>query len=114
LRDYRKPAFNQGVEHNAKRPPNAKATKIWLKNHPEFDETWLKTLIAADPSILGLGDLVLKETERMQPKAGRLDLLFQDSEIDKRYEVELMLGRVDESHIIRCIEYWEIERRLRR
>jgi hypothetical protein len=104
LRDYRKPAFNQGVNM-----PNAlqyaKATKIWLKNHPEFDETWLKTLIAADPSILGLGDLVLKETERMQPKAGRLDLLFQDSEIDKRYEVELMLGRVDESHIIRCIEY---------
>src|SRR5713226_5740146 len=89
----------------------AKATKIWLKDHPEFDEAWLRNVIAADPSILGLGDLVLKETERMQPKAGRLDLLFQDSEIDKRYEVEIMLGRVDESHIIRCIEYWEIERK---
>lgn len=47
----------------------------------------------------------------MQPKAGRLDLLFQDSEIDKRYEVEIMLGRIDESHIIRCIEYWDIERK---
>jgi hypothetical protein len=89
----------------------AKATKIWLKDHPEFDEAWLRNVIAADPSILGLGDLVLKETERMQPKAGRLDLLFQDSEIDKRYEVEIMLGRVDESHIIRCIEYWDIERK---
>ena len=89
----------------------AKATKIWLKDHPEFDEAWLRNVIAADASILGLGDLVLKETERMQPKAGRLDLLFQDSEIDKRYEVEIMLGRVDESHIIRCIEYWDIERK---
>lgn len=89
----------------------AKATKVWLKDHPEFDEAWLRNVIAADPSILGLGELVLKETERMQPKAGRLDLLFQDSEIDKRYEVELMLGRVDESHIIRCIEYWDIERK---
>ena len=89
----------------------AKATKIWLKDHTEFDEAWLRNVIAADPSILGLGDLVLKETERMQPKAGRLDLLFQDSEIDKRYEIEIMLGRVDESHIIRCIEYWDIERK---
>lgn len=69
----------------------------------------LREVIANDPSILGLGDLVLKETERMQPKAGRLDILLQDSEIDKRYEVEIMLGRVDESHIIRCIEYWDIE-----
>jgi hypothetical protein len=89
----------------------AKATKVSLKDHPEFDEAWLRNVIAADPSILGLGDLVLKETERMQPKAGRLDLLLQDSEIDKRYEVEIMLGRVDESHIIRCIEYWDIERK---
>ncbi len=27
------------------------------------------------------------------------------------YEVEVMLGRVDETHIIRSIEYWDIERR---
>jgi hypothetical protein len=89
----------------------ARATKVSLKDHSEFDEAWLRDIIAKDPSILGLGDLVLKETERMQPKAGRLDLLFQDAEIDKRYEVEIMLGRVDESHIIRCIEYWDIERK---
>src|SRR6266436_1237788 len=90
----------------------AKAVKVSLKDHPEFDEAWLRDVIAKDPSILGLpGDLVLKDTERMQPKAGRLDLLLQDPEIDKRYEVEIMLGRVDESHIIRCIEYWDIERK---
>jgi hypothetical protein len=28
-----------------------------------------------------------------------------------RYEVEVMLGSLDESHIIRAIEYWDIERR---
>ncbi len=88
-----------------------KGSRVWLKDHPEFDEPWLRDIIANDPSILGLGDLVLKETERMQPKAGRLDILLQDSEIDKRYEVEIMLGRIDESHIIRCIEYWDIERK---
>jgi hypothetical protein len=32
-------------------------------------------------------------------------------ETEKRYEVELMLGAVDESHIIRCIEYWDEERK---
>src|SRR5579859_4530725 len=90
----------------------AKAAKIWLKDHPEFDEAWLRDVIAKDPSILGLpGELELKETERMQPRSGRLDLLLQDPEIEKRYEVEIMLGRVDESHIIRCIEYWDIERK---
>jgi hypothetical protein len=29
----------------------------------------------------------------------------------KRYEVELQLGSTDEAHIIRTIEYWDIERR---
>jgi|SRR5579863_2089531 len=90
----------------------ARATKVSLKDHPEFDEAWLRDVIAKDPSILGLpGELTLKDTERMQPKAGRLDLLLLDPEIDKRYEVEIMLGRVDESHIIRCIEYWDLERK---
>jgi hypothetical protein len=47
----------------------------------------------------------------MQPRAGRLDLLLQDSEGDRRYEVEVQLGSTDESHIIRTIEYWDIERK---
>jgi hypothetical protein len=34
-----------------------------------------------------------------------------DPEEELRYEVEIMLGTVDESHIIRTIEYWDIERR---
>src|SRR5262249_35899512 len=40
-----------------------------------------------------------------------LDLLLQDSETKRRYEVELQLGATDESHIIRAIEYWDIERK---
>lgn len=88
-----------------------KGLPIILKDHPEFDEFWVRDIIARDPSILGLGDLILKDKERLQPKAGRLDLLFEDPEINKRYEVELMLGKVDESHIIRAIEYWDIEQK---
>jgi hypothetical protein len=58
-----------------------------------------------------LGDLILKDKERKQPKAGRLDLLLQDPETDRRYEVEIQLGRTNETHIIRTVEYWDIERR---
>ena len=82
-----------------------------LKNHPDFSEKWVQELIANDPSILGLGDLVLRDRERVQPRAGRLDLLLQDPETKRRYEVELQLGSTDEAHIIRTIEYWDIERK---
>lgn len=86
-----------------------KPEKIFIKNHPLLNEKWVQDRIAEDPSILGLGDIVLRDRERPQPHAGRLDLLFQDSEIPKRYEVEIQLGTTDESHIIRTIEYWDIE-----
>lgn len=60
---------------------------------------------------MGLGELILKDKERIQPKGGRLDLLLQDSEATQRYEVEIQLGGTDESHIIRTIEYWDEERK---
>lgn len=76
-----------------------------------LNEAWVQREIAADPTILGLGDLILRDKERRQPGAGRLDLLLQDPETLKRYEVEVQLGATDESHIIRTIEYWDIERK---
>ena len=89
----------------------AKFETFQLKNHPELTEKWVQERIAEDPSILGLGDLILKDQERMQPRAGRLDLLLQDAEASQRYEVELQPGNSDESHIVRTIEYWDIERK---
>jgi hypothetical protein len=88
-----------------------KPERISLKSHPEFNEAWLQDRLADDPSLLGLGDLYLLDRERSQERAGRLDLLLSDPEQGRRFEVELMLGPTDESHIIRCIEYWDIERR---
>jgi hypothetical protein len=67
--------------------------------------------IAEDPSILGIGELILKDQERNQPGAGRLDLLFQDLDSNLRYEVEIQLGKTDECHIFRAIEYWDLERK---
>lgn len=88
-----------------------RAERIMLKAHPELSEKWVQEKIANDPAILGLGDLVLRGQERIHPKAGRLDLLLQERDTDRRYEVELQLGPTDESHIIRTIEYWDIERK---
>lgn len=88
-----------------------KPEKIDLLNHPDFNEKWVEDIIADDPSILGLGDLILKERQRTQPRAGRLDLLLQDADEERRYEVEVQLGKTDESHIIRTIEYWDNERK---
>ncbi|MCE5230656.1 hypothetical protein LLG95_13835 [bacterium] len=82
-----------------------------IRNHPELNERWVQDRIAEDPTMLGLGDIVLKDRERIQPRAGRLDLLLQDAEFSRRYEVEIQLGPTDESHIIRTIEYWDIERK---
>jgi len=84
---------------------------IQLADHPDYRESWVQQRIEEDPSILGLGELVVKAIEKIQPRAGRLDLLFQDPDEAHRYEVEIQLGPTDESHIIRTIEYWDIERR---
>lgn len=88
-----------------------KPEKLDLRKHPNLNESWLQDIIAKDPTIIGLGDLDLKDKERKQPNAGRLDLLLQDADVGKRYEVEIQLGKTDESHIIRTIEYWDIERK---
>ncbi len=87
-----------------------KSQAISLKNHPEYSEKWLQTHIVNDTGLLGLGDLTVKDVERRQPRAGRLDLLLSDPDSGTRYEVELQLGATDEAHIIRTIEYWDIEK----
>ncbi len=98
------PAGSKGMKYEP-------ITKLSLKSHPELSERWVQDRIAENPQILGLGDVVLKDKERIQPRAGRLDLLLQDAEASHRYEVEVQLGKTDESHIIRTIEYWDIERK---
>ena len=85
--------------------------QIQMRNHPELSEKWIQQLLVDDPSLLGLGEIDVKDEERRQPHAGRLDLLLSDADADTRYEVELQLGPTDESHIIRTIEYWDTEKR---
>ena len=82
-----------------------------MKEHPTLNERWLNERLQDDPSLLGLGDLQAISSERRQPSGGRLDLLLRDPESLARYEVEIQLGKTDESHLVRTIEYWDIERR---
>lgn len=84
---------------------------VSLKDHPDLTEKWLEDQIVENPSLLNLGEVEVRGRQRIQPRAGRLDLLLEDAESKKRYEVELQLGKTDESHIIRAIEYWDIERK---
>ena len=78
-----------------------------------LDEKWLQERIIEDPGLLGLGELEIAAREHRQPIGGRIDFLMRDSEAETYYEVEIMLGALNESHIIRTIEYWDIERQRR-
>ena len=77
--------------------------EISLKDHPELNEAWLQEVIANKPEILGLGDLIVKDKERIQPSGGRLDLLLQDVDSLKRYEMEIQLGRTCLLYTSRCV-----------
>lgn len=76
-----------------------------------LDEYWLQDQIWTNPAALGLGDLDALSKERRQNSGGRLDVLLKDPQDDSMYEVEVMLGETDETHIIRTIEYWDNEKR---
>lgn len=88
-----------------------KPTLLSIAAHHELNERWVQDLLVQDPSLLGLGDLIVKDKERIQPHAGRLDLLCQEADSSRRFEIEIQLGRTDESHIIRTLEYWDIEKK---
>lgn len=78
-----------------------------------LDEKWLQDRIVDDPGLLGLGELEIAAREHRQPIGGRIDFLMRDTEAETFYEVEVMLGALDESHVIRTMEYWDIERQRR-
>ncbi|MBI9030465.1 hypothetical protein JEZ13_00475 [bacterium] len=78
-----------------------------------FDENWLQCQIFDNPEILGLGDNMIPiQREKRQSSGGKLDILMQDPDDNLAlYEIELMLGETDPSHIIRTLEYWDLERK---
>jgi hypothetical protein len=84
--------------------------KVFIRNAGK-DEYWLQDLIYENPSILQLGPIVPVSKEKRQSSGGKLDILLKNPEDNSMYEIEIMLGATDPSHIIRTIEYWDIEKR---
>lgn len=86
---------------------------INLKNDKNITEKMIQDYIVNHPNELGIDEsntLELIGREKIQKEGGRVDLLFENEE-QTRYVVEVQLGRVDSSHIIRTIEYWDNENR---
>src|SRR5882672_10038065 len=88
-----------------------KHKKVSLRKDALVNEKWLHDKIAEDPQIIGLGEVRVLAREKAIPGGGRLDMLLFDDDNSRRYEVEIQFGATDPSHIIRCIEYWDVERR---
>lgn len=87
------------------RPKFVLGKRFSLANNSEYNEAWVEALIKQNPSMLGLGDKVEYLSSQIRnSNGGRLDLLLKDDETI--YSVELMLGSVDETHIVRCLDYW--------
>jgi len=84
--------------------------KVFIRNIGK-DEFWLQDIIYSNPDKLGLGKLIPVRKEKKQISGGKLDILLKDPEDNSMYEVEVMLGETDPSHIIRAIEYWDNEKR---
>lgn len=95
---------------NEQGPKLTSSTPVSLRE-AGVTESWLEREIEKNPAMLRLGDVTVIDRQRRQERAGRLDLLLEDDSGDERYELELMLGTTDESHLIRTVEYWDIERR---
>lgn len=78
-----------------------------------LDERWLEQQLESELGMLGpeFQDAEVLQTQRQVESGGRLDMLVFDRVKNRRYVVEIMLGALDESHVVRTIEYWDIERR---
>ena len=89
-----------------------KVEKINLNSSKDFNEDMIQKLIENNLELLGLGDLELLHSQKKQITNGKVDMILgANNDEGNRYVVEIQLGKTDPSHIIRCIEYWEIERR---
>lgn len=83
--------------------------KLDMSKNSTLNEQWVQNIIEANPKLLGLGDLNVIKREKQQYSGGRLDFLMEDDD-DTRYTIEIQLGRTNPEHIIRTLEYWDIEK----
>ncbi len=83
--------------------------RINLVKDKTANEKMIQEYIFNNPSVLGLGKLEPVIREKSTPGGGFVDMILRDEKT--RYEVEIQLGATDPSHIIRTLEYWDLEKR---
>ena len=76
-----------------------------MKMDSDITEAAIQSLIAADPGVLGLGNLTTVAREVTLPGGGKLDVLLEDGDSETRYEVEIQLGRTDPP-CVRIVVAW--------
>lgn len=86
-----------------------------LKNNNliNINEKAIQDYIAEHPERLGIDgideNMICIQKEKYQKNSGgRLDLLLENDDRE-RFEIEIQLGNTNAEHIIRTIEYWDIE-----
>jgi len=70
----------------------------------------IEKILISNPSNLMLGEIEIIKSQHSQIGGGILDILALDSINNIYYEIELMLGEVDSSHIGRVLDYWAKEK----
>lgn len=89
----------------ARAPTNfTRAEVVKIADHG--GESWLEKQIETDPALLGLDGVRVVSTQVTHKAAGRLDILAKDVENEVAYAIEIMLGQLDASHLVRAIDYW--------
>jgi hypothetical protein len=78
--------------------------------YPYPFERWVIQGVIGKPSILGLGDVVVTNADKMQVKKGRNEFILLDAHNKKQYEVELITGKMSDTGLVRAIEFWSKEK----
>lgn len=88
-----------------------KPEKVDIKSSPDINETVIQQSIADDPSVLGLGDLVLKDKERLQPALADWIFCFRIGIPVEDMKLRCNSERLTKVTSLEQIEYWDIERK---
>ena len=88
----------------------ARKRKISLRNK-NINEKFVQEYFEQNINFLGFTDGILLDKEEIQPGSKRLNMLFQESGTERCYVVGVKLGNLDENHILKTIEYWNLSKK---
>jgi len=88
----------------------ARKRKISLRNK-NINEKIVQEYFEQNTNIIGLTDGILLDKEEIQSRSKRLNMLFKESDTKNCYVVGIKLGILDEDHIKKTIEYWNLSKK---